>query len=107
MIVVTSENIPSYRVVELKGTVFGIVCRSRGVGKDITAAFRGLVGGEIKEYTELLEDTRLQAIDRMVKNASLMGANAVVMVRFDSASIGSSMTEVLAYGTAVIAEKIE
>ena len=64
-----------------------------------------MVGGEIHEYTSLLEDTRKQAIDRLVKNATAMGANAIVMMRFDSSEIGQTMSEVLAYGTAVIIEK--
>lgn len=105
MIVVTTENIIGYKVKEVKGQVFGLVVRSRGLGGNIMAGLRSLAGGEIHEYTTMLEDARKQAIDRLVINATAMGANAVVMMRFDSSEIGNSMSEVLAYGTAVIIEK--
>ncbi|WP_338751566.1 YbjQ family protein [Bacillus sp. FJAT-52991] len=105
MIIVTTENITNYKVNEVKGPVFGLTVRARGVGKDIMASFKGLVGGEINQYTEMLEDARKQAIDRMVKNAQAMGANAIVMMRFDSGEIGQNMSEIVAYGTAVIAEQ--
>ena len=101
MIVTTTENIPGHDVVETFGQVFGVVVRSRGLGGNIAAGLRSLVGGEIHEYTSLVEDTRRQAIDRLVANAELVGANAVVMMRFDSGSIGDTMNEVVAYGTAV------
>jgi uncharacterized protein YbjQ (UPF0145 family) len=102
MIVTTTPYVAGHRITESKGHVFGLVVRSRGLGGNITAALRSLVGGEIHEYTELLEDTRRQALDRMVKNATLMGANAVISMRFDSSEIGSTMSEIVAYGTAVI-----
>ena len=101
MLIVTTENIPHHRVVEVKGQVFGVVVRSRGLGGNIMAGLRSIAGGEITEYTSLVEDTRRQAIDRLVMNAKLMGADAVVMMRFDSGSIGDTMNEVVAYGTAV------
>jgi len=85
--------------------VFGVVVRSRGLGGNFMAGMRSIVGGEIHEYTAMLEDARKQAIDRLVKNANAMGANAIVMMRFDSSEIGQYMSEVVAYGTAVIAEK--
>ena len=106
MIVVTTENISGYRVIEVKGQVFGLIVRSRGLGGNIIAGLRSLIGGEIHEYTSMLEDARKQAIDRLVMNASVMGANAIVMMRFDSSEIGQYMSEVLAYGTAVIIEKV-
>ncbi|MNW11376.1 hypothetical protein D3C71_2088210 [compost metagenome] len=65
------------------------------------ASLKGLVGGEVKQYTQMIEDARKQALDRMVQNAAAMGANAVVMMRFDSGDIGSNMSEIVAYGTAV------
>ncbi|WDL99132.1 YbjQ family protein [Alicyclobacillus sp. ALC3] len=102
MLVVTTENIRGYQVEQVLGHVFGVVVRSRGIGGNITAAFRSLAGGEIKEYTEMLEDARKSAIDRMVQNAHNMGANAVVMARFDSSEVGQTMSEVVAYGTAVV-----
>jgi uncharacterized protein YbjQ (UPF0145 family) len=104
MIVVTTENIPGHRVVELKGQCFGVVVRSRGLGGNIMAGLRSLAGGEIHEYTQLLEDARRSATDRMVQNATMMGANAVVMMRFDSSEIGQTMSEIVAYGTAAVIE---
>jgi uncharacterized protein YbjQ (UPF0145 family) len=102
MIVVTTEDVAGQRVVETKGQVFGVVVRSRGLGGNVTAGLRSLVGGEIHEYTEMVEDARRQAIDRMVENASLMGANAVIRMMFDSTEMGTTMTEIVAYGTAVV-----
>lgn len=107
MIIVTTENIANHQIKEIKGPVFGLTVRARGLGKDITAALKGLVGGEINQYTEMLEDARKQALDRMVKNAQAMGANAIIMMRFDSGEIGANMSEIVAYGTAVIAEPTE
>jgi uncharacterized protein YbjQ (UPF0145 family) len=101
MIVATTPYLAGYRVVETKGQVYGLVVRSRGLGGNIAAGLRSLAGGEIKEYTQLLEDTRRQAIDRMVANATLMGADAVISMRFDSSEMGNTMTEIVAYGTAV------
>jgi uncharacterized protein YbjQ (UPF0145 family) len=107
MIVATTENLPGHKVTETLGQVFGVVVRSRGIGGNLAAALRSIGGGEIKEYTSLVEDTRRHAIDRLVANASLMGADAVVMMRFDSGEIGQTMSEVVAYGTAVRIEKGE
>lgn len=104
MIVATTPFAVGHRIVESKGHVYGLVVRSRGLGGNLAAAIRSLGGGEITEYTQLLEDTRRQAIDRMVQNATLMGANAVISMRFDSSEIGSTMTEIVAYGTAVIVQ---
>ena len=104
MIVVTTENLHGSRVREVKGQCFGVVVRSRGLGGNIMAGLRSIVGGEIKEYTSLLEEARRHAVDRMVQNASLMGANAIVMMRFDSSEIGQTMSEIVAYGTAVVME---
>ncbi len=105
MIIVTTEKVANHKVTEVIGPVFGLTVRARGIGKDILAALKGLVGGEISQYTEMLEDARKQAIDRMVKNAAAMGANAIIMMRFDSGEIGQNMSEIVAYGTAVVVEK--
>lgn len=105
MIIVTTERIENYEVAEVLGPVFGLTVRARGLGKDIMASFKGLLGGEINQYTEMLEDARKQAMDRMVQNATYMGANAIVMMRFDSGEIGQNMSEIVAYGTAVKVEK--
>jgi uncharacterized protein YbjQ (UPF0145 family) len=104
MLVATTEKVAGYRTKETLGQVFGVVVRSRGIGGNIVASLRSIVGGEIHEYTQLLEQTRREAIDRMVKNATLMGANGVAMMRFDSSEIGQTMSEIVAYGTAVILE---
>ncbi len=106
MIVVTTENVPGYKVVEVKGPAFGLIVRSRGLGGDIMAGLKSVVGGEIKQYTAMIEDSRKEALDRMVKNAQSMGANGIIMMRFDSGEVGQNMSEIVAYGTAVVLEKI-
>ncbi len=105
MLVVTTENVPGYRVVDIRGQCFGVVVRSRGLGGNIIAGLRSIVGGEIDEYTQLLEEARRHAVDRLVRNATAMGANAVLMMRFDSAEIGQTMSEIVAYGTAAVIER--
>jgi len=102
MIVSTAPFIAAHRVVETKGQTFGLVVRSRGFSGNLIAGLRSLAGGEIHEYTELLEDTRRQALDRLVRNATLMGANAVISMRFDSSELAGTMSEIVAYGTAVV-----
>ncbi|MFL5727103.1 MAG: heavy metal-binding domain-containing protein [Chloroflexota bacterium] len=104
MIVATTPYIAGNRIVETKGQVFGLVVRSRGFSGNLIASLRSIGGGEIHEYTSLLEDTRRQALDRMVKNATLMGGNAVVSMRFDSSELAGTMSEIVAYGTAVLIE---
>jgi uncharacterized protein YbjQ (UPF0145 family) len=104
VLVTTTERPAGYEVKQALGQVFGVVVRSRGLGGNIMASVRSLGGGEIVEYTRLVEDTRRHAVDRMVENARAMGANAVVMMRFDSSEMGQTMTEVVAYGTAAIIE---
>jgi uncharacterized protein YbjQ (UPF0145 family) len=106
MIVVTTEEVTGQRVVEMKGQVFGLVVRSRGLGGNIMAGLRSIGGGEITEYTELLEDARRHAIDRMIQNATAMGANAILRMQFDSSEIGNTMSEIVAYGTAAVVEPI-
>jgi uncharacterized protein YbjQ (UPF0145 family) len=102
MMTTTAPYIAGWRVQETKGQVFGLVVRSRGLAGNFAAGLRSLVGGEIHEYTQLLEDTRRQALDRMIQNATLMGANAIISFRFDSSEIGQTMSEIVAYGTAVV-----
>nr|NNM89723.1 heavy metal-binding domain-containing protein [Bacilli bacterium] len=102
MLIVTKEHIPNYEVQKVLGQVFGVTVRSRGLAGNVTASLRTLIGGEIKEYTKMLEDARRHAIDRMVENATALGANAIVMMRFDSGEIGQTMSEIVAYGTAVV-----
>jgi uncharacterized protein YbjQ (UPF0145 family) len=104
MLVVTTERVAGQRVKQTLGQCFGVVVRSRGIGGNIMAGLRSIVGGEIHEYTQLLEEARRHAVDRLVRNATAMGANAVIMMRFDSAEIGQTMSEIVAYGTAVVLE---
>ncbi|MBY0317808.1 MAG: heavy metal-binding domain-containing protein [Reyranella sp.] len=105
MIIATTENIAGHRVVTTLGQVFGVVVRSRGIGGNIVAGLRSIVGGEIHEYTQMLEEARRHATDRMVANATAMGANAILVMRFDSSEIGETMSEIVAYGTAAVIEK--
>ena len=84
------------------GVAFGLVVRSMGVVKGIGAGFKALRQGEVTQYTELLEDSRRHAVDRMIENAKLLGGNAVLAMRFDSSEIGQQLTEIVAYGSAVV-----
>ena len=106
MIIATTENIAGHRVVTTLGQVFGVVVRSRGIGGNIVAGLRSIVGGEITEYTQLLEEARRHATDRMVHNATALGANAILMMRFDSGELGQTMSEIVAYGTAAVVEPV-
>ena len=104
MIIATTENIPGKRVTAVRGLVQGNTIRSRHVGRDIMAAFRNIVGGEIAEYTRLMAESRKQASDRMIAEAERSGANAVIGVRFVTSMVMSGASELLAYGTAVVVE---
>jgi len=104
MLVVTTNNVPGARVVRTIGTAFGIVVRSRGIGGNIAASFKSIGGGEISNYTRLVEEGRQQAMQRLMASAHAMGANAVLAARFDSGEFAQSMNEVVAYGTAVVIE---
>lgn len=101
----TAFEFPGARVVESRGACFGLVVRSMGLAKGMTAALMTMRQGEVTQYTELLEDSRRHAIDRMVENAQLLGGNAIIGMRFDSSEIGTSLTEIVAYGTAVVIER--
>jgi uncharacterized protein YbjQ (UPF0145 family) len=85
------------------GIAFGLVVRSMGFARSVGAGFKALRQGEVSQYTALLEDSRRHAIDRMIENAKLLGGNAIVAMRFDSSEIGQQLTEIVAYGTAVVA----
>jgi uncharacterized protein YbjQ (UPF0145 family) len=97
----TALELPGLKVRENLGICYGLVVRSMGFTGGVTASFKALRRGEITEYTQLLEDSRRHAIDRMVENGRLMGAEAIIAVRFDSSEIGQQFTEIVAYGTAV------
>ena len=98
----TALDFPGWTIEQNLGIAFGVVVRSMGAFKGFGASLRGLAGGEVKQYTQLLEDTRRHAMDRMIENAQLLGANAVVSMRFDSSDIGGQFTEIVAYGTGVV-----
>lgn len=103
---ISSANfIPGYKIVEEKGFVYGLTVRARGLGGDIGAGLKGLLGGEIKQYVTMMEESREESIDRCIEHAKELGANAIISIRMDSDSISQTMQEVLAYGTAVVIEK--
>ena len=104
MIVVNTETIPGYRISEIKGIVQGNTVRAKHAGRDIAASFKNLVGGELKGYTELLTESRREAIQRMLAQAQQLGANAVVNVRFTTSAVTAGAAELYAYGTAVVAD---
>jgi uncharacterized protein YbjQ (UPF0145 family) len=105
MLITTTERVEGYTITEVIGEVFGLVVRSRGLRGNVMAGLRTIAGGEIKEYTEMLEEARNHAIDRLIQNATAMGANAVIMMRFDSSELGNTMSEIVAYGTAVVIQR--
>ena len=104
IIAVTSPFVPGYRITKVIGVTYGLIVRSRGLGRNITAGFRALAGGEITEYTQLLEQARHQALFRLTEHAKSLGANAVISIAFDTSDMSETMTELLAYGTAVVVE---
>jgi uncharacterized protein YbjQ (UPF0145 family) len=101
--VTTAFELPDMTIEKDLGVAFGLVVRSMGFAKSFGASFSALRQGEVSQYTQLLEDSRRHAIDRMVENARLLGGNAVVAMRFDSSEMGQQLTEIVAYGTAVVA----
>ena len=102
MMVVNTETVPGKRIVEVKGLVQGNTVRAKHAGRDIAASFKNLVGGELKGYTELLVESRREAMARMIAQAEEIQANAVVNVRFATSSITAGAAELYAYGTAVV-----
>jgi uncharacterized protein YbjQ (UPF0145 family) len=104
MLLATTDTIPGKTITQCLGLVRGNTIRGRHVGKDILAALRNLVGGEIAEYTKLLGESREQALDRMTEEARKLGANAIVGIRFSTAEVATHAAEILAYGTAVVVE---
>ena len=98
----TANYVSGYKIDRVLGLVYGITVRSRGIGGNLMAGLRTLKGGEINEYTEMAHQARQQALDRLSDQASTIGANAVISVMFDSTEIGSTMDEIIAFGTAVV-----
>jgi uncharacterized protein YbjQ (UPF0145 family) len=107
VVIVTTNEVPGYRITEVHGDVFGLVVRARNYFSNLGASFRTLAGGEVAGYTKLLTDSRNQARERMSREARARGANAVVAMRFDCNEIGDVMSEVAAYGTAVTIEPVQ
>lgn len=105
LVVVSTPYIPGYKVTRVIGFTWGLIVRSRGIGGNVLAGLRTIAGGEIKEYTQMLDQSRFDALERLKQHAKSLGANAVMEVRFDSSEIGQTMSEVLAYGTAVVAQR--
>ena len=102
MIVSTSAQIEGKRIAKTIGLVKGNTIRARHIGRDIMAGLRGIVGGEISEYTKMMAEAREEAISRMIENAEAQEANAIVSMRFTTSMIMSNASEILAYGTAVV-----
>jgi uncharacterized protein YbjQ (UPF0145 family) len=103
MLIVTSNDIPGHRIDAVFGEVMGLTVRSRDIGGQVVAGFRSLVGGELRELTQVLYDSRQQVMARMVEEAEQRGANAIIAMRFDTSAIGPNWSEICAYGTAVFA----
>jgi uncharacterized protein YbjQ (UPF0145 family) len=104
MIITNIETVPGKNIIEHFGLVAGSTIRAKHVGRDIMASLKNLVGGELKGYTQLLQESRQQALDRMVDQASQLGANAIINVRFSTSSVAQGAAELYAYGTAVLVE---
>jgi uncharacterized protein YbjQ (UPF0145 family) len=102
----TTFDLPGYRVVRGLGVVRGLTVRSRGLAGQMAAGLRTLVGGKIHEYVVMCEEARGEAFDLMLEHAQKVGANAIIGVRYDATELSESMTEVLAYGTAVVVEPV-
>jgi uncharacterized protein YbjQ (UPF0145 family) len=105
VIISTMNDLPGYEIDEVCGEVFGLTVRSRNVGSQVGASLKSLVGGELKGMTKMLAEGREHATDRLVEEAEAKGANAVIAFRFDTSELGSTWTEICAYGTAVKASK--
>lgn len=105
MIIVTTETVPGKKTLEFKGFVRGSTVQSKHIGKDFMAGLKTIVGGELKEYTEMMEEARQKAIGRLVEDAKSKGANAVVCMRLESSAVMQNASEIIAYGTAVTVEE--
>jgi uncharacterized protein YbjQ (UPF0145 family) len=106
MIIVTTNDLPGHEIDEVFGEVFGLTVRSRNVGSQIGASLKSLAGGELKGMTKMLAEGREHATERLIEEAEAKGANAILAFRFDSSELGTTWTEICAYGTAVKARKV-
>lgn len=105
MIVATTEQLPGRRIARILGLVRGNTIRARHLGRDVQAVLRNIAGGEIREYTKMLAESREQALDRMAEEAEALGANAIVGVRFSTSMVMTGAAEIMCYGTAVVTEE--
>ena len=105
MIILTIENVPGKNITEVKGLVKGSTVRCKNIGRDIMSGLKNIVGGEMESYNEMLNEARKIALERMIKEAEDMGANAVIGVRLASSAIAQGAAEMVAYGTAVVVEE--
>ena len=106
MLIVTTNDVPGYEIEEVLGEVFGLTVRSRNIGSQIGSGLKSMFGGELKGMTQALTDSRNQVMERMVEEATLKGADAILAMRFDTSEMGPNWTEICAYGTAVKIRKI-
>src|ERR1041385_2955123 len=106
MIITTTNDLPGYEIEEVLGEVFGLTVRSRNVGSQIGASLKSLIGGGLRGMTKMLSEGRVHAQERLVEEAESRGANAVLAFRFDTSELGTTWTEICAYGTAVRARKL-
>lgn len=106
MMITPSSEVAGYRVVEMLGLVRGNTIRARHLGRDILAVLKNIVGGEIEEYTKMMAEAREQAIDRMVAEAEMLGANAIVNLRFSTSYMMGAASEIMVYGSAVVIEPV-
>jgi uncharacterized protein YbjQ (UPF0145 family) len=107
LILVTTDSIPGKTIIKTLGLVRGNTIRARNIGKDITAVFKNVVGGEILDYTKMMAESREQAIDRLIEDAEQLGSNAVVGLKFTTTSMMQGAAELLVYGTAVVIENAD
>jgi len=105
MIISTMNDLPGYQIEEVYGEVFGLTVRARNIGSQMGAGFKSLIGGELKGMTKMLSEGRAHAQERLVEEAEAKGANAIIAFRFDTSELGSTWTEICAYGTAVRVRK--
>jgi uncharacterized protein YbjQ (UPF0145 family) len=105
VIITTMNDLPGYRVLEVHGEVFGLTVRARNIGSQLGAGLKSLIGGELKGMTKMLAEGRMHAQQRLIEEAQAKGANAVIAFRFDTSELGSTWTEICAYGTAVTVER--
>lgn len=107
MILSNLETVPAHRILRQIDVVYGSTVRSKHVGRDLMAGLKNIVGGELTGYTELLEESRKEAMDRMIQKAQSMGANAIVGIRFSTSNIAQGASELFVYGTAVVVEPLQ